>query len=267
MLKVSVYKLLAITLPIITFGLLGSCDTATSIFFSPQDDVKLGAQFVTEFEADPNVKILDPSKYSEAYGHIQRITNKLLDGGKVEYRNEFPWPVKIIHDDNTLNAFCVVGGYIYVYTGLIKYLDTEDQLAGVMGHEIAHADRRHTAKTLLKQYGTELLLDVALGKNAEVLKTISSSLLSLKYSRDHEREADDYSVVYLATTPYACNGTAGFFEKISAENTGIQTPVWLSTHPSPDNRVEDINKKANEVGCSKTPSGATTYDAFKKSLP
>jgi len=70
-----------------------------------------------------------------------------------KHKDDFAWQVKIIDDPETLNAFATPGGYIYVYTGLIKFLDTEDQLAGVMGHEIAHADLRHSTRQMTSSYG------------------------------------------------------------------------------------------------------------------
>ena len=122
---------------------------------------------------------------------------------------------RIIHDDSTLNAFCTPGGYIYVFTGLIHYLDSEDQLAGVMGHEIAHADRRHSTDQMTKQYGISLLLS-AIGGDESAIAQVASGLLLLKYGRGAESEADEFSVRYLCPTEYNAAGGAGFFEKIEA---------------------------------------------------
>ena len=72
----------------------------------------------------------------------------MMDDEHVADFSDFDWELKIIHDDETLNAFCAPGGYIYVYTGLIKFLAHEDNLAGVIGHEIAHADLRHSTQQL-----------------------------------------------------------------------------------------------------------------------
>ena len=76
---------------------------------------------------------------------------------------------EIIKDDNVQNAFATPGGHIYVFTGLIKFLDNESQLAGVLGHEMAHADRRHTSRQLQNEYGINLLLSVVLGENPNQL--------------------------------------------------------------------------------------------------
>lgn len=250
-----------------TFLFFSSCDKDGTInFFSIDEDLKIGQQVAAELEADSSVIILDEQRYDTAYRIIRAITDKVLASNDIQYRTEFPWQVKIIQDDNTLNAFCAPGGYIYVYTGLIKYLDTEDQLAGVMGHEIAHADKRHVTDNMTKAYGYETLLGIFFGKDQGALAGIAKGLVNLSYSRKAEREADDFSVKYLCDTEYQSNGAAGFFEKIIAEGQNSAPPQFLSTHPNPDNRVEAINNKAREEGCSTKPSG-NNYAAFKASLP
>lgn len=252
--------------------LITNCDpnTGKANFFSVQDDIKLGMQVRDQILSDPQqYPILPESQYPQAYNHLRRIRDKVLNSGKVVNRDNFAWEIRIIRDDNTLNAFVTPGGYIFVYTGLIKYLDTEDQLAGVMGHEIAHADRRHSTRNLTKQYGMTILLDMALGAGslAQVTKDLAGGLAALKFSRGMETEADDFSVQYLSATDYQCNGAAGFFEKILQESgNSQQQPTFLSTHPASDARVKDINDKANKIACSTTPS-RNNYQNVKNSLP
>jgi predicted Zn-dependent protease len=197
--------------------------------------------------------------------------NDILASDEVAYREEFAWEVKIIQNDDVLNAFATPGGYIYVYTGLIKYLDNEDDLAGVLGHEIAHADLRHTSRQLQRQYGISILLSVALGQDAgtleQIVAQIAGGLAGLRFSREFEEEADSRSVDYLADTDYACNSAASFFQKLLQEGESNNPPEFLSTHPSPDNRVADINAKAQEINCDTTPLDPASFDSFKASLP
>jgi predicted Zn-dependent protease len=242
------------------------------LLFSIEDDINLGLQVAAEVDSTYRskgqlIERTDP-RYATAYQRLDQVVNRILNSGKVAYRSEFTWETKIIKDDKTLNAFATPGGHIYVFSGLIKYLDNEDQLAGVLGHEIAHADKRHTTKQLQTQYGIALLLSVALGDNPGTLAQIATGLATLKFGRDAEREADDFSVVYLAgTNYYACNGAAGFFEKTLAENQSGGTPEFLSTHPDPGNRVQAINTKAQQEGCKTTLSGSTNdYQQFKNSF-
>ncbi|MFY8033168.1 MAG: M48 family metalloprotease, partial [Flexibacteraceae bacterium] len=95
---------------------------------------------------------------------------------------------------------------------------------------------------------------------------IASQLGTLKYSRCHESEADAASVDYLSGTSYRCNGAATFFQKLEAQG-GSSTPTFLSTHPAPANRIEDINKRAADKGCRTTGSTSDpAYQTFKNSL-
>ncbi len=251
----------------LTLLIIQSCKQP--LIFNVEYQKNLGLQVRDQILSDPeNYPILDEKRYPEAYRHINRITKNILNSGKVELKDRFNWEVRIIRDDKTLNAFCTPGGYIFVYTGLIKYLETEDQLAGVMGHEIAHADRQHSARQLEKQFGVALLIEIALGKKAgQELKDLANALVGLRFSRDHEYEADAFSVEYLSATQYRCNGAADFFEKLM--QSGAQTPPeFLSTHPNPGNRVEAINQKARSINCSTNkPDSKTEYQKFKASLP
>ncbi len=235
--------------------------------FSLQDDIAFGAQVAAELESDPtNFPILDSANYPEAYGHLRRITATILNSGKVTYKDEFVWQTKIIEDDSTLNAFCTPGGYIYVYTGLIKYLASEDELAGVMGHEIAHADERHSTEALTKQYGTDVLFAILFGNDQGTLAQVAKGMIGLKYSRNNESEADMRSVDYLYPTEYDARGAARFFEKIIAQGGG-SGPEFLSTHPNPENRVADIISYWEDKGGEAGERFEDRYKDFKNSLP
>jgi predicted Zn-dependent protease len=247
-------------------AVVGGCnkDSDFNPFFSIEDDKELGKQVSEEIASDPTTyPVLDSSQYPEAYAHLNRITNNILNSGNVKYKDEFAWKLHLIHDDEVLNAFATPGGYIYVYTGLIKFLDNEHELAGVMGHEIAHADRRHSTDQLTKAYGVQTLIDVVLGKNEGLVKDIAQNLLLLKFGRSAESEADEYSVIYLCPTEYMANGAAAFFEKLGTSNS----PEFLSTHPNPETRVEDINAKYEELACEGTGKFDQRYQEFKNSLP
>lgn len=269
------FPLFAISLA--TFSLFISCgdddgsllDQITGL--TPANDVELGRSVVQQIESDPaQFPILSETDYPEAYAYIRAMTSNILQSDDVEHKDIFQYEeVKIIHNDEVLNAFATPGGFIYVYTGLIKFLDRADDLAGVMGHEIAHASLRHSKEQLQQQLGLQFLISIALGDgSAADVATLASNVLSLQFSRSDEAESDEYSVIYLNDTDYACNGAATFFEKIEAAGGG-SGPEFLSTHPSPDSRVEDINSKASEIGCSTDAISETgmSYADFIASLP
>lgn len=252
----------------VIFTISSSCDSDKPLFISLEQEIELGRQLDSAITADPQqYPVLDPAQYPEAYNYLQNIFNRILNSGEVRYKEEFPWQIKIIHDDSTLNAFAAPGGYTYMYTGLIKYLDNEDDLAGVLGHEIAHADLRHSARNIERQYGLSVVLSVILGQNAEMLGEIAVGLAGLSFSRNFETEADRESVEYLSGTDYNCAAARSFFQKLTDEGQGGGVPEFLSTHPNPPDRIENITNKAQEVGCSTDPLNPATYQDFKNMLP
>ncbi len=224
-----------LVLIVITLVFLGSCnkDNNGVNIFTVEDDMQLGLQMEQEIQGDPAAyPVLDRTQYPEAYQHLEAVRDAILSTGLVEYDDKFEWSVHIIRNDTVLNAFCTPGGYIYFYSGIIKYLDNEAQFAGVMGHEMAHAARRHSTQQMTKAYGLEMLISVVLGQNPNMLAQMAADLAAgvteLAFSREDEYEADEYSVKYLYETTYDARGVAGFFEKITGSS---QPPEFLKHSP------------------------------------
>lgn len=234
-------------------------------FFTVQDEIALGKEVEKQIQSDPKQFPILPEKGNEeVYSYVRGLAKKILNTGKVAYKDEFAWEVKIIDDKKTLNAFCTPGGHIYVYTGLIKFLDSEDQLIGVMGHEIAHAAMRHSTRNLTKVYGIQVLYQIITGKaEPGLLEQIAISVVALKFSRDHETEADENSVDYLCGTSYNAAGAAGFFKKMQGQSS---PPAFLSTHPDPGNRVLNMEKRKTELGCKGSMTNQSAYQAIKAKL-
>ena len=155
-----------LTLIAITFHACKKDDDCPTkvLLFSPDKDASVEKEVQQEVFNNPQTyPLLDSVRYESAYSFIRGLKDSILNTGEIDYRNEFAWQVYIIEDDTSLNAFATPGGYLYFYTGLIKYLQNEDDLMGVMGHEIAHADKRHLVQQLQREYGVNLLLSIALG--------------------------------------------------------------------------------------------------------
>ncbi|MCP4522472.1 MAG: M48 family metalloprotease [Cytophagales bacterium] len=237
----------------VLFGLTTCGDkSAIDLLYPVSKDKELGMQLRDEIAKNPSeYPVVPRSQAPEAYKYLELMRDKILASDDVRYKDEFAWEIYII-DQDVLNAFAAPGGYIYVYTGLIDYLDNESDLAGVLGHEIAHADQRHSINQMVKQYGVQLLLDIALGKDQSKIKEVTGGLVGLKFSRSDESEADEFSVNYLCPTDYKGNGAAEFFRKLEEEGQSSGVPEFLSTHPSPENRVENIDNLSKELSCEGT---------------
>ena len=267
------FLIIAIVLGIGACGIIDPRNKGKGINVLPlSTDKKLGLQTEQQIASNPKqYPLLDPNQYSEVYAYVNKVKDNILNSGKVDFRSEFAWKIHVIHDDNTLNAFCTPGGYIYVYTGILKFLESEDQLAGVLAHEIGHADMRHSTRQITVMYGVQAVVEVAelvvLGTTTPLLTQMSTSLIGLKNSRAHETEADQRSVLYLCGTPYNAAGAAGFFEKLAKQPSGSKQPEFLSTHPNPDNSIEHFHNSKVGMGCRGSSTFKEDYAKMVAKLP
>ncbi len=251
--------------------LLFGCTDGVNLF-SPEDDAKLGLQLQGEIASNPNeYPVLNNA---EVTSYCQGIVNQILLSPKIKYRNTFKYQVTVIKNDNVVNAFALPGGYIYVYTGLLKFLDNEATLAGVLAHEIAHCERRHATQRLTKMYGVGILLDIVLGKNPSKTVEIAANLLAglafLKNSRDDEYEADDYAYEYLKSTQWYPGSLIFFFDKVKKNEGSTFLEVLLSTHPLSQDRIDKLNSKITGDNLPQpTEANLFTqrYQEFKKRIP
>ncbi len=243
-------------------ALLCTPSASTSVRAPIELDIELGQETAKQIRQNPReYPILPRSKHPEVYGCLDGIKRSILDSGAVKYADDFAWELHVIDDPDTLNAFATPGGYIYIYTGLLFYLDGEDEIAGVLGHEIAHADLRHSMQQMQQERRRKLL-----GRLAGGNKGALSELLGLRHSRSDEAEADRASVTYLCETDYDAAGAAGFFEKLDAEG-GRERPPFASTHPSSEHRVRDIEDEARARGCTGIATHSDRYAEMLETLP
>lgn len=265
--KKNILPLLAMLAILVSCGLVNEKNKGKGVnLFTVEDDKALGAQVAAEIDADTeNFPLLDSVKYKEVYDYIYEVRDNILNSGEVDYKDDFEWRLRIIHDDSTLNAFCTPGGYIYIYTGILKFLESEDEFAGVLGHEIGHADMRHSTRQMTKMFGVQVLIGIIAG-NREMLSQVTSALVNLSFSRAHENEADERSVKYLCPTDYNAAGGAGFFEKLQAMGSE-SPPEFLSTHPSPEGRIEKFNEHKETMQCAGEQTYKTRYQEMVAKLP
>ena len=254
---------------VIASGCNKDSDESPINLFSVEDDIDFGKSMETEIAANPqDFPILSMTEYAGAYQHINRIRDSILNTGMLYYEDKFEWKVYIIDNDTMLNAFATPGGYLYFYTGIINFLDNEAQFAGVMAHEMAHCDLRHSTNQITKAYGIQIMLSILLGQApgqlTEIIASYAYGLGTLAFSRDHEYQADEYSVKFLYQTSYDARGIADFFVKMEG---APHPPQFLSTHPSPENRIEKINEVWAELGGRVGNTYVDSYNAFKASLP
>jgi len=178
---------------------------------------------------------------------VTRVGKKIA---AITGQKTFVWEFFVIDDDKQANAFCLPGGKVFVYTGLFKYIDSDDELAAVMGHEIGHALARHGAERMsrgqLTQAGGQILNAVMVGRGnpqstAMVMQAfgIGTQLgVMLPHSRIQEYEADHIGIVLAKQAGYDPKAALTFWEKFA--KSGETPPEYLSTHPAPHNRIDKI---------------------------
>lgn len=226
--------------------------------FTIKDDIAFGSQLDSLIVNSPeDYPLLPRVGYEEVYDYVEGIMYKVLESNDVKHRDDFPWQVRIINQ-NILNAFAAPGGYLYFYTGFLKYAESEAEFAGVMAHEVAHSDHRHSTTRLTKLYGFQVLFSILLGNNPSQLQQIAAQLAmggaALSFSRKDEYEADASAVKYLHTIRakrnYEATAIIDFFDRMQADSLsqGSGSFEFLRTHPYDENRKANITQIWKDLG-------------------
>lgn len=169
----------------------------------------------------------------------------------------FNWEFNLVADD-TPNAWCMPGGKVVFYEGILPITQSEAGIAVVMGHEIAHAVAKHGNERMTQQLATQMggiALDIALSNKPEQTRAIFQTAYGvtaqvgvlLPYSRTHEAEADKLGLIFMAMAGYNPNEAVSFWQRMEGISSGNNTPAFLSTHPSNKKRIENIQKQLPEA--------------------
>jgi predicted Zn-dependent protease len=169
----------------------------------------------------------------------------------------FQWEFNLIDDPKTVNAWCMPGGKVAFYTGIMPICKDEAGVAVVMGHEVAHAIANHGRERMsqgMVANGLLGTLGAALGQNPTLTKQllfqavgVSAQVGMLKFSRQHESEADKIGLIFMAMAGYDPKEAPRFWERMSSQSGGGAPPEWLSTHPSHSTRINDLNAAIPEA--------------------
>jgi predicted Zn-dependent protease len=200
------------------------------------------------------IKQSELSKNQELIDKVKRVGKRIA---KSANRPEYKWAFIVIEDDSTVNAFCLPGGKIGIYTGILPYTKDEKGLAAVIGHEIGHAIARHGAErmstALLAQAGQialNLIVDV---DDPMVLEALNQAYglgteigIILPFSRKQELEADRIGVGLMDKAGYNAIGAVEFWKRMKQKRQGKEPLVFLSTHPVDDKRIAEIEQILQE---------------------
>jgi predicted Zn-dependent protease len=241
-----------------------SCSTMQRINVIPTyKEIEIGAE--TSKEIESKIKI-----YRDTL-----VVNYIKDLGKEiashSPRQNVRYQFKVV-DTPTINAFAVPGGWLYVNLGLIALTESESELAGVIGHEIAHVAKKHGARQMTTFYGLSFMFELVQNLQIKARSIVSwflnvgGTMTLLKYSRDMETEADKVGVNMVHKTGIDPNGMIGFFEKMKAKQA--KNPGWaenlLSTHPTTTSRISSVNEEVKKFKAIKIKHNTPRYDKVRK---
>lgn len=212
-----------------------------------EQEIALGLQAAPQMAAEFGG--LDPDQQAQAV--VDQIGNQIVQGspaGSTPYEFDF----HLLEDDQTINAFALPGGQVFITRALFDRLQTEGELAGVLGHEIGHVVARHSAEHIAKAQLTEGLTGAAVlatydpdnpasASTAQVAALIGQ-LINLKFGRDDELESDFLGICFMNDTGYDPSEMIGVMETLAASSQGGGPPEFFSTHPNPENRIARIQE-------------------------
>jgi predicted Zn-dependent protease len=216
---------------------------------STQDEIAIGQQAAKDVQQSIGL-LNDPQAQ-------QYVANVGMPMARRSERPDIPWSFQVV-DDPAVNAFALPGGPIFVTRGLMTHLNSEAELAAVLGHEIGHITARHTVSQLSKAQlaqlglGLGMIIEPDLAKYGQ-LAVAGLQLLFLRYGRDAERQSDELGFRYMLGQGYDVREMADVFVtlgRVGEASGASRLPSWLSTHPNPEDRLERTQERIAQVGAS-----------------
>lgn len=204
--------------------------------------------------------------------YVNEVGQKLA---AVSDRRDIEYYFTVIESDQ-INAFAAPGGYLYIYTGLLRIMDNEAEMAAVMAHEISHVVGRHGIKRLQKAMGFALAYQLAFGGGSsqavDAAIGVGMGLMFAGYSRNAEREADNFGIGYMVAAGYDPNGAVTMFEKLAAAGGDGSSNVFEKMSRSHPETVERINNAKAQITAQQTAGkqltlGVERYQTIKAKLP
>jgi predicted Zn-dependent protease len=231
-----------------------------NISLTPEQEVVLGQQAAPEMAAQYG----GLSANEELQARVDQIGQKILASSEA---GEAPYPFEfhVLADPETVNAFALPGGQVFVTEGLINLLESEGELAGVIGHEIVHIVGRHSAEQIARAQLTEGLTGAAVmatydpenpsSAQSAAMAQLVGQAVNMKYGRDDELESDRLGVRYMAAAGYDPRAMVGVMQKLDQAAQGARPPEFMSTHPDPGRRIEQIEAAIGEEFPQGVPEG------------
>jgi len=233
------------------------------ILIPTSEEIQIGKEVAQDVESSE--KVLNNQTVQNYVNKVGQKVAKVCDRKDVKYK------FKVL-DNKEINAFACPGGFIYIYSGLLKIFDNEAQLAAVLAHEVGHVVARHSIKRLQAIYGYTIVMEVALGgkmgKTARQMIDAAVGLTLQGYGRENEYEADNYGIIYSKKTGYNPKAMIQVFEKFK-QMEGKPSSAFeklLASHPPAKDRIGNGNKQIKKIGGTNLPYYEDEYQVIRTEL-
>jgi predicted Zn-dependent protease len=221
---------------------------------APQQEIALGLQAMPEMIQQYGGELQNP----EAQALVDRVGKRVVErseAGKTDWQYDF----HLLADRQIINAFALPGGQVFITAALLQKLQTEGQLAGVLGHEVGHVVARHSAQRMAKDQLTQGITGavlVASGSNNDArMAQMIGQMVNMKYGREDELQSDTLGVRFMSQAGYDPRAMVGVQEMLAAEAGGNAPPEIMSTHPSAPNRIQTIEAAIAAIYPNGVPTG------------
>ena len=242
------------------------------VALSVRDEIALGMQSAPVMASKMGGEV-DPNSRTAA---LVREVGERLVAESIAAKSEYRFRFHLLRDPETVNAFALPGGQVFITVGLLSRLRNEAQLAGVLGHEIGHVIHRHGAEHMAKgQLGQMLVTAVGVagsderssGRSQQAVAAMVNSMVQLKYGRGDESQSDRFGLEAMLAAGYDPSQMLGVMKILSEVSHGNRQPEWLSSHPFPEHRHDEIEAWLSEKFPSGVPDTLTVGRKFKSREP
>jgi beta-barrel assembly-enhancing protease len=227
---------------------------------SPQEETAMGLQAAPEMESQYG----GLSTNQQAAAMVERVGSQVWQGSDAK-SGPYQFQYHLLADPQTINAFALPGGQVFITEGLMSHLQTEGQLAGVLAHETSHVILRHTAEQLAKSQLTQGLTGAAViaatnpndprSYQTAQFAMLVNQMIDLKFSRTDETQADTYGVKYMSQAGYDPRSMIDVMKILESTSNGPRPAEFMSTHPDPGNRIQNIQQAIDQLYPNGVPAG------------
>ncbi|WP_425390908.1 M48 family metalloprotease [Ekhidna sp.] len=263
------YATILICFTMISFT--GCRKTEDLVDFTEEDEILLGEKLSAAIGENEDYNMIPVDDNPTLYGYANSRLQEVVSSSFITKGSDFKWSLTLYEDD-TRHAFALPGGKIYISTGMIFYLDNEDQFTGLLAHLVAHINQSHLSERLFFKYGVNGLKSIARSGDQEAINQIIDDMdlrgNFIHLSRVHELQADTLAVSILSETTQSCASANLFHSRVLNIQPGEQA-AYITIHGLNQERVDDLENTITEIGCDVAidDESSTRYRAFRNAVP